>query len=58
MVDFARHTARKIRQEVHAGIAHLVDGHSAAQRRIVFIPLEDVAEVSDAGRGQRFNGAS
>ena len=31
--------------------------HVAPQRRVVFVPAEDVAEVADAGRGQRLDRA-
>ena len=52
MMDLARHSARQVGQQVQPGPADVLDRHVAAKRRIIFVPLHDVAEVADAAGGQ------
>src|ERR1700757_177866 len=52
VVDLAGHAAREIGDEIDCGVADLFDGYAAAQRRVVFVPFQDIAEVADPGRGQ------
>src|ERR1700732_1862014 len=47
--------ARHVGQKISAGLANLLDGDAAAERRIVLVPLQDVAEVADAGGGERLD---
>ena len=46
----------KIRQKVEPGTANLVDADIALKRRVVFVPLEDIAEVADARCSQGLDG--
>src|SRR5512139_992627 len=52
MVDFASHAGSEVAQQVEAGAADILDRDVAAKRRIIFVPLHDVAEVPDAAGGQ------
>src|SRR5262245_9348089 len=45
VVHLSGHPAREIRQQVEARRTYLLDGDGAAQGRIVFVPLQYVAEV-------------
>ena len=53
MVDLAGHAARHVGEQVHSGMAHVFDGHIAPQRRVAFVPSQDIAEAADAGGGRR-----
>src|SRR5271154_3329719 len=55
MHDLAGDTARQRREQEGGALADFVDRHRTAQRRVIFVPLEDVAEVADAGRGKRLD---
>jgi len=52
MRDFAGHAARQVGQEKYGGLADVVQADVAAQRGVVFIPLQNVAEIADAGGGE------
>ena len=57
VVDLAGDGRRQVGQEVERGIADLLDRDGALQRRVVLVPLQDVAEVADAGGGERLDRA-
>src|SRR6476619_7488791 len=52
MQDLAGDPAAQIRQEIERAAADVLDRHGAPKRRIVLVPLEDVAEVGDAACGK------
>src|SRR4051812_45835898 len=52
VVNLAGDTTRQIREKIHRGVAHLLDGYAPPERSIVLVPFEDVAEVADARRRQ------
>ena len=56
MHDFARYRAAKTGQEIEGGITDFFNCDSALERRIVFVPLQNVAEVADARSGQCLDG--
>jgi hypothetical protein len=58
VMDFTRHRTGQVRKEIEAHIAHFLNGDSTAQRRVIFIPLEDIAEVTDARSGERLDRAA
>ena len=43
---------RQIREQIHRAVADFLCSHGAAHRRVVFVPLQNVAEIADAGRRQ------
>src|SRR5579859_543940 len=47
MMGFAGDARRQIRQQIEAGAADIVQRHIALQRRIVLVPLQDIAEIAD-----------
>ncbi len=55
MQDLAGDAARHVGNEEHGGLADLLDRHGAAQRRVVLVPAQDVAEIADAGGGERLD---
>src|SRR5262245_40247487 len=55
VMDLAGHGAREIGEEIHRGVAYLLDRHAAPERRIVLVPFKDVAEVADPRRRQRLD---
>jgi hypothetical protein len=55
--DFSGHAAAHVGEEISPGFAHFIYGDGAAHGRVVFVPLENVAEVADAGGRQRLDGA-
>src|SRR5579863_8257322 len=55
--DLAGDPAGHRRQEIDRAVADLLDRDRAAQGRIVFVPPQDIAEVADAGGGERFDRA-
>src|SRR3984957_13747007 len=57
MENFAGDAARHRRQEINRALADLLDGHRAAQGRVVFVPPQYVTEVADAGGGERLDRA-
>ena len=57
VMDFTGDAARQVRQEVEAGIADFLGRDRALQRRVVFVPAQDVAEVANARSGQRLDRA-
>ena len=57
VMDFAGDAARQVGEEIERGLADLFERHIAAQRRVIFVPLQDVAEVADAGGGERLDRA-
>src|SRR3712207_8836119 len=46
---FRSHAAGHVGHQIGGRLADLLDGDRAAQRRVVLVPLENVAEVADAG---------
>src|SRR5215468_895673 len=57
MMDFPGDSRGQVAEEVQAGAAHLVRGDVTLQWRIQLVPLEDVAEVADAGGRQSLDWA-
>src|ERR1700678_970598 len=57
MKNFAGDAARHGRQEEDRALADLLDRHRTAQGRIVLVPPQYVAEVADAGGGERLDRA-
>src|SRR6202051_5040827 len=55
VVHLAGHAARHVGQKIGAGLADLLDGHAAAQRRVVLVPLQNIAEVAATGGGARLD---
>src|SRR5262249_17749084 len=55
VMNLASDAAREIGEKIHRGVADFLDRHAAPQRRVVLVPLEDVAEVTDARRRQRLD---
>src|SRR6266568_7774714 len=55
VMDLAGDPAREVGEEVDRGVANLLDGDAAPERRIVLVPLENVAEVADACRCERLD---
>ena len=55
MVGFPRHARGEIGQQVQACPADILDGRVALQRRVQFIPLQDVAEVTNARGSKRLD---
>src|SRR3546814_5537006 len=55
MVGFAGDAASEIAQQIERRAADVVDRDVAAQRGVMFIPLEDQAEVADSARGKRLD---
>mmetsp|Transcript_22710 Transcript_22710/g.37482 ORF Transcript_22710/g.37482 Transcript_22710/m.37482 type:complete len:214 (-) Transcript_22710:2302-2943(-) len=51
----ARGARAEVRQKIERRFAHVFDGHIAAQGRVIFVPLHDVAEIANAGSGQRLD---
>src|SRR5262249_46799327 len=49
--------AREIAEEIPRGVADFLDRHAAPQWRVVLVPFEDVAEVTDPRRRQRLDRA-
>ena len=56
--DLPGDAARHGRQHERRRLADFFNRDGAAQRRVIFVPLQDIAEVADAGRGQRLDRAS
>src|SRR6478752_10718109 len=52
MQDLAGDPTAQVRQEIERAAADVLDRHGAPKRRIVLVPLEDVAEVGDAACGK------
>ncbi len=55
MVDLPRHAARQVRAQIQPRAADILDRHVSPQGRIIFVPLHDVAEIADAGGGERLD---
>src|SRR5262245_33760214 len=55
MQDLAGDAAPEIGQEIERARADILDRHRAPERRVVFVPFEDVAEVGDARGGERLD---
>ena len=55
MQDLAGHAAAEIGQQIERAAADILDGDGAAERRVVLVPLQDIAEVGDAGGGKRLD---
>src|SRR5262249_2159096 len=55
VMDLAGHGARHVGEEIDCGLADLVDRDRAAERRVELVPFQDVAEIADAGSGQRLD---
>src|SRR5690348_8284600 len=57
VVGLAGDAGGKVGKEVDAGSADLLDRDVALQRCVVLVPLQYVAEVADAARRERLDGA-
>src|SRR5205807_7519614 len=57
VLNLAGHATREIAEEIDGCIADLLDRNAAAQRRVVLVPFQDVAEVANARRRQRLDWA-
>ena len=55
VMDLAGHPARHVGEEINAGLADVFQRHIAPQRGVEFVPAQDIAEVADAGGGQRLD---
>src|SRR5262245_62701465 len=55
VMNLARDAAREIAEEIHRGVADFLDRHAAPERRVVLVPLEDVAEVTNPRRPHRLD---
>src|SRR3546814_14517069 len=55
VMDLAGDARGQVGHQVQPGAADILEGDVAAQRRVVLVPLQDVAEVADAGGGQRLH---
>ena len=53
MQNLAGHAASEVGEKIERTGADILDGNAAPERRVVFVPLEDIAEVGDALRGER-----
>ena len=54
-MDFARDSAAQVAQQVEGGTADLADRDVAPERRVILVPLQDIAEVADAAGRQRLD---
>ena len=52
MQDFARGAAAELGHEEQASAAHVFQRGVATERCVVFVPFQDVAEITDAGGGE------
>ena len=50
--DLAGDAPRHVGDEIGGRLADLLDGDGAPERRVVLVPLQNVAEIADAGGGQ------
>src|SRR3974377_1732266 len=50
MMDFASDAARHIRKKIDARLADIHERHIAPQRRVVMVPLQNIAKIADARR--------
>src|SRR5260370_37418594 len=57
VMHFAGDATRQVREQIQRAVANLLDGDGAAHRRVVFVPLQNIAEVAVAGRGERLHRA-
>ena len=48
MVGLAGDAGGEVGEQIEPGAADLIEGDVAPQRRVVLVPLQDVAEVADA----------
>ncbi len=48
MVRFASNSASKVRKKIERRVADFFNRDVLAERRVIFVPLEDIAEVADA----------
>src|SRR5215468_11967454 len=55
VVHLAAHTRGEVAQQIKRGAADILDGDVALQGRVVLVPLENVAEIADAGSGERLD---
>src|SRR3989441_12832214 len=53
--DFAGNRGSQVGQQECGGVADVLGGHVAAQRRMLLDELEDLAEAADARRGERLD---
>jgi len=53
MMCFTSHANRQIGQEIKRRSTNIINSDIAAQRRIIFVPLQDIAEITDAAGGKR-----
>src|SRR3546814_3823818 len=54
-MHFTGDAGRQVGQQIEAGAADLRNADVLAQRRVQLVPLEDMAEIADAGGGQRLD---
>src|SRR5438093_666923 len=45
MQDLPGHAAPEVGQKIEGTCAYVLDGHGAPERRVVLVPLQDIAEV-------------
>ena len=50
MQDLAGDAAAEVGEEIERAGADILDGDGPAERRIVLVPFQDIAEVGDAAR--------
>ena len=55
MMHFAGHAPRQVGEQIERAVADFLDRDGAAHRRVVFVPLQNVAEIADAGGRQRLD---
>src|SRR2546423_11787953 len=55
VMDLAGDPGRQIAQQINASAADFLDRHVALQWRIELVPFEDVAEIANAGGGERLD---
>ena len=58
VADIARDAAREVGEQERSRVAHFLDRHGAAERRILFHHMKKLAEALDAGSRKRLDGTS
>src|SRR3989441_7722944 len=53
--DFAGNRGSEVGEQERGGVAGVLGGHIAAERRMLLDDLEDLAEAADARRGERLD---
>src|SRR5690606_33996973 len=55
MMRLAAYPGAKVAEEIERRSADILDGHVATEGRIIFVPLQDIAEIADTGCGERLD---